>query len=105
MCGTEARTELPLAATGQGGCSCCAPAAATPQAPIAEGAAYLLEGLTCGHCVQTVEKAVSALHGVESVAVELVSGGASRLTVAGTAGRSAVEEAVTDAGYSLTASK
>jgi copper chaperone CopZ len=60
-----------------------------------------VEGLTCGHCVQTVEKAVSALEGVESASVDLVAGGRSRLTVAGTVSDAAVRQAVTSAGYSL----
>jgi copper chaperone CopZ len=51
--------------------------------------------------VQTVEKAVSALEGVESVSVDLVPGGRSRLVVGGKADNSAVREAVTSAGYTL----
>jgi copper chaperone len=51
--------------------------------------------------VQTVEKAVSALDGVESASVDLVAGGRSGLTVAGSATDAAVRQAVTAAGYSL----
>ncbi|WP_306915563.1 MULTISPECIES: cation transporter [unclassified Arthrobacter] len=36
------------------------------------GAEYAVEGLTCGHCVVTVEKAVAAVDGVDAVSVELV---------------------------------
>ncbi|MEV8085522.1 heavy-metal-associated domain-containing protein [Pseudarthrobacter oxydans] len=108
MCGTENRTELPLAAS-TAGCSCCSPGAASASAfPAAAGTEtdeFAVEGLTCGHCVQTVEKAVAALDGVESVSVDLVSGGRSRLVVAGAADEAAVREAVTSAGYTLTSNR
>ncbi|WP_457964036.1 heavy-metal-associated domain-containing protein [Arthrobacter sp. D1-29] len=60
-----------------------------------------LEGLTCGHCVQTVEKAVTRVEGVEAASVELVPSGRSRLVVAGTPDESAINQAVTAAGYTL----
>jgi copper chaperone len=104
----ENRTELPLASSA--GCSCCSPAGHPQEAPaavvISDADApslrtFAVEGLTCGHCVQTVEKAVSALDGVESACVDLVAGGRSGLTVAGSATDAAVRQAVTAAGYSL----
>lgn len=111
MCGTETRTTLPLAAAG--GCSCCAPAAAgdtqgraavvpsdvagAPAAP----RGFTVQGLTCGHCVQSVEKAVGSLAAVDSAQVELVPGGQSRLTVTGPASDADVRQAVAAAGYSL----
>jgi copper chaperone len=104
----ENRTELPLASSA--GCSCCSPAGHAQEAPAAVVISdadtpslrtFAVEGLTCGHCVQTVEKAVSALDGVESAAVDLVAGGRSGLTVAGSATDAAVRQAVTAAGYSL----
>lgn len=112
MCGTtETRTQLPLTPTPEHGCSCCAPAAeaAAPAAGTskaqASGAQYTLEGLTCGHCVQTVEKAVSRVSGVQSAAVDLVPGGTSRLSVTGTADQEALAEAVRSSGYALTGAK
>ncbi|QDG63696.1 heavy-metal-associated domain-containing protein [Pseudarthrobacter sp. NIBRBAC000502771] len=110
MCGTsESRTQLPLASTAQQGCSCCSPAAdthpaaAADQRPAAQGsnAQYAVEGLTCGHCVRTVEQAVSGVAGVESATVDLVPGGTSRLTVTGTADRKALAAAVSSSGYVL----
>ncbi len=111
MCGTtEPRTQLPLASAEQHGCSCCAPAAETQaafpdaitsKAP-ASGAQYALEGLTCGHCVQTVEKAVSRVSGVQSAVVALVPGGTSSLSVTGTADKETVTEAVRSSGYVVT---
>ncbi|MET4095072.1 heavy-metal-associated domain-containing protein [Arthrobacter sp. UYCu712] len=102
MCGTETRTELLLAAPEQCGCGCCSTGARTTTPPAARGPVYSLEGLTCGHCVQTVEKAVACVDGVESATVELVAGGTSRLAVAGTASADTVRAAVTGAGYSFT---
>ena len=104
----ENRTALPLASSA--GCSCCSPAGHAPKAPSAVAnydagtgsrRTFAVEGLTCGHCVQTVEKAISALDGVESASVDLVPGGRSGLTVAGSAPDAAVRQAVTSAGYSL----
>jgi copper chaperone CopZ len=102
MRGTEIRTQLPLASSAAG-CSCCSIEASTipADATSASTVEFAVEGLTCGHCVQAVEKAVSALEGVESASVDLVSGGRSRLFVGGTADSSAVREAVTSAGYTL----
>lgn len=105
MCGSESPKELPLASSASG-CSCCSPGTESPstetQVPApAEGTEYLVEGLTCGHCVQTVEKAVRAVPGVESAGVDLVAGGASRLRVAGTVAATSVRAAVTGAGYSV----
>lgn len=102
MCGTEHRTELPLVSAATG-CGCCSTEASSAPATTAgaTGTEFAVEGLTCGHCVQTVQKALSALEGVESASVDLVPGGRSRLTVGGKADRSAVREAVTSAGYTL----
>lgn len=110
MFDSENRTELPLASSA--GCGCCSPTGHAQKAPAADvhsdAAApsqrtFAVEGLTCGHCVQTVEKAVSALDGVESVSVDLVAGGRSGLNVAGSVSDAAVRQAVTSAGYSLAA--
>ncbi|AOT04674.1 heavy-metal-associated domain-containing protein [Arthrobacter sp. U41] len=101
MCTSDIRTEFSLSAADSSGRSCCGPdARAQTLAPV-EGLDYLIEGLTCGHCVQTVENAVRAVDGVESATVELVAGGVSRLTVAGTVALTAVRDAVIRAGYSL----
>lgn len=105
MCGTESRTQLPLASTVQQGCSCCSPATEKQAAAPASGAEYALEGLTCGHCVQTVETAVSGVSGVESATVDLVPGGTSWLRVTGTADDAALAEAVRSSGYVLAGTK
>jgi copper chaperone CopZ len=88
-----------LASTASG-CGCCS--TETPARSITGGTAeYALEGLTCGHCVQTVQNAVTAVDGVDSASVALVPGGVSYLSISGSAPDAAVREAVTAAGYSL----
>ncbi|MBG6056412.1 copper ion binding protein [Salinibacterium sp. CAN_S4] len=42
---------------------------------------FLVEGMTCNHCVASVTEEVSAIEGVESVSVDLEVGGASRVIV------------------------
>lgn len=59
---------------------------------------YTVEGMTCGHCVQSVTEEVSGLPGVTGVDVELASG---RVTVSSDqpVDDSAVRAAVSEAGY------
>lgn len=112
------RPQLPLASSG---CSCCTPAGApelagtqpadaSHQPSSAVGRSdggtsfqrdFAVEGMTCGHCVRSVETAVSAVAGVTSASIDLVPGGRSRLTVKGSASDADVREAVTAAGYAL----
>ena len=62
-------------------------------------------GMTCEHCVAAVTAELSALPGVEDVAVALVPGGTSTVTVSTTAplDPTAVAAAVDEAGYDLEA--
>jgi copper chaperone CopZ len=66
-------------------------------------AIYAVTGMTCGHCVSAVTDEVGALPGVEFVAVDLVAGGESAVTVTSAAGVDveAVRAAVDEAGYVL----
>jgi copper chaperone len=57
-----------------------------------------VEGLTCGHCAQTVTKAVEAVAGVERAVVDLKAG---EVAVEGNADEEAVRQAITDAGYDV----
>jgi copper chaperone len=77
------------------------PTAAEPEGAIREH--YLVDGMTCSHCVSSVSEEISALDGVTSVSVDLNSGGSSRVTVASSAPVpvEAIREAVTEAGYAL----
>ena len=62
--------------------------------------AWTVTGMTCGHCVASVTEEISEIPGVESVDVVLDSG---LVTVTSLTDleRAQVEEAVTEAGYTL----
>lgn len=65
---------------------------------------YVVTGMTCEHCVRAVTSELRGLAGVAEVAVELVPGGESRLTVtsAGRLPEAAVTAALDEAGgYAL----
>ncbi|QNE47758.1 heavy-metal-associated domain-containing protein [Glaciihabitans sp. INWT7] len=64
---------------------------------------YLVEGMTCTHCVASVTEEVSELEGVESVTVDLRVGGASDVTVVSSAPvpLEGVRAAIAEAGYLL----
>lgn len=57
-----------------------------------------VEGMTCSSCVNTVEKAVKALAGVETVAVNLLAGKAS-VTHAPSCAPSTIKDAIDDVGF------
>jgi copper chaperone CopZ len=58
---------------------------------------YLVQGMTCGHCVSSVREEVSEVPGVARVDVDLASG---RLSVSGAGFTDdAVRNAVAEAGY------
>lgn len=102
------RTDLGLKDSGAG-CSCCA-TASTPTETEGSSAAVigevLVSGMTCSHCVMSVTEELTGIDGVESVAVDLNAGGASRVTIrsAGPIPAEAVQAAVEEAGYTLVSS-
>ncbi|MBQ0892628.1 heavy-metal-associated domain-containing protein [Micromonospora sp. U56] len=61
---------------------------------------YQVQGMTCGHCVNSVSTEVSAIHGVSDVQVDLASG---RVTVTSESplDTESVRAAVDEAGYDL----
>ncbi|RGC68124.1 Copper chaperone CopZ [Micromonospora sp. MW-13] len=61
---------------------------------------YQVQGMTCGHCVNSVSTEVGAIEGISDVQVELASG---RLTVTseGPLDTDTVRAAVDEAGYDL----
>jgi copper chaperone len=61
---------------------------------------YSVKGMTCEHCVLSVTEEVSEVPGVESVDVDLDSGG---LVVRGDVADEAVRAAVSEAGYEVAA--
>lgn len=60
---------------------------------------YTVDGMTCGHCAAAVTREVSAVAGVESVAVD-VDAGILTVTSDGSADAD-IAAAVDDAGYTL----
>jgi copper chaperone CopZ len=64
---------------------------------------YQVTGLTCGHCVVAVTEELRALPEVSEVAVDLVAGGVSTVTVTSTEPltEDAVAAALDEAGYRL----
>ena len=59
---------------------------------------YQVEGMSCAHCVAAVSEQVSAVPGVERVAVDLASGS---LAIDGEVDAAEVKGAVEAAGYAL----
>lgn len=66
-------------------------------------ATYQVSGMTCGNCVKHVTEELKALAGVTDVAIDLVAGGVSTVTVTSDAPLSdeAVAAAIDEAGYAL----
>ena len=62
-----------------------------------------VQGMTCGHCVKAVTDEVSAIPGVTDVAVDLVNGGTSTVTItaAEPVSGEAVAAAIDEAGYTI----
>jgi copper chaperone len=59
-----------------------------------------VEGMTCGHCVNAVESELAAIAGVTAVRVDLATGVVD-ITSNTVLDRSAIEEAIDEAGYRL----
>lgn len=61
---------------------------------------YTVTGMTCGHCAAAVTQEITALEGVEDVAVDVASG-AVTVTSQGPLDEAQVASAVDEAGYAL----
>lgn len=64
---------------------------------------YTVRGMTCGHCVNAVTEELLTIMGVTDVAIDLVEGGDSTVSVTSTEplDLDRVKEAVDEAGYEL----
>ena len=64
---------------------------------------YAVRGMTCGHCVNAVTEEMLSIVGVTDVAIDLVEGGDSTVTISSTDELDAaqVKAAVDEAGYEL----
>ncbi|ERK73236.1 heavy-metal-associated domain-containing protein [Leifsonia aquatica] len=95
------------------GCACCAPAHAKADLDVVNASSaspvnalatqFLVEGMTCEHCVRSVTEEVSAIEGVSGVDIDLKAGGVSTVVVSSESpvDPARVREAVEEAGYSL----
>ncbi len=61
-----------------------------------------IEGMTCGHCVESVTKALEGLTGVSEVSVELEDKSAELSYDEAKVGLSEITKAVEDAGFTVT---
>jgi len=61
---------------------------------------YTVTGMTCGHCVGSVSREISALPGVQGVEVDLATG-AVTVTSEAPLDPGAVRTAIAEAGYEL----
>lgn len=57
-------------------------------------------GMTCGHCVNSVTQELKKISGVSEVQVDLTTGKV-EITSAAELTQSAIQEAITEAGYEL----
>jgi len=66
---------------------------------------YGVTGMTCAHCVAAVSEEIGRIAGVSTVAIDLVVGGTSRVTVtsAEPLPMESVRDAIDEAGYTLSA--
>ncbi|GAB2973990.1 heavy-metal-associated domain-containing protein [Nocardioides montaniterrae] len=65
-----------------------------------ETSTWIVDGMTCGHCVASVTEELGEIDGVSAVDVTLEDGTVV-VTSAAALTREAVEAAVTEAGYTL----
>lgn len=105
----------PLLPMASDGCGCCAPSApSTPSVKTSSAPAatktnagpdvptvYQVTGMTCGHCTDSVTKAVRALPQVDDVQIDLTAGGVSTVTVTGVVPPEMVRRAIEEAGYTV----
>jgi len=68
---------------------------------------YDVVGMTCGHCVGAVGSELRAVPGVTDVAIDLVAGGTSHVTVTsdGPLARATIAAAIDEAGYALASTR
>jgi copper chaperone len=58
-----------------------------------------IQGMSCGHCVAAVEKALKEVKGLKDVKVEV---GKAEFTLSGKADAASVKKAIEEAGYDVT---
>jgi copper chaperone len=106
---TDLRTR-DLGLSDENGCACCAAPASvdSPSASAHEDrvtVSYLVEGMTCSHCVKSVAEELHEVTGITGVDIRLVPDGASTVTITSSApvNPADVQHAVREAGYRVVA--
>lgn len=103
-------TDSALDATADsccGGGACAvddAPAISAEPTPAASTTREIfVDGMTCDHCVRAVTEELTAIDGIDGVAVDLVAGGSSpvRLRSSAPVSNAQIEAAIQEAGYRL----
>ena len=61
---------------------------------------YTVTGMTCGHCVSSVQKEIGGIEGVTAVDIDLASGRV-EVTSQAAVSEAAIAAAVDEAGYQL----
>ena len=71
---------------------------------MSEQTTFTVTGMTCGNCVKHVTEELTEIDGVTDVAVDLVAGGDSPVTITteGPVTQYAIAAAVDEAGYTVT---
>ena len=71
---------------------------------MSEQTTFTVTGMTCGNCVKHVTEELTEIDGVTDVAVDLVAGGYSPVTITteGPVTQDAIAAAVDEAGYTVT---
>lgn len=71
---------------------------------MSEQTTFTVTGMTCGNCVKHVTEELTEIDGVTDVAVDLVTGGDSPVTITteGPVTQDAIAAAVDEAGYTVT---
>ncbi len=71
---------------------------------MSEQTTFTVTGMTCGNCVKHVTEELTEIDGVTDVAVDLVAGGDSPVTITteGPVTQDAIAAAVDEAGYTVT---
>lgn len=99
------RIELGLKDANSGRACCAAPGSGATEVSAASVVTQevLVNGMTCTHCVSSVTDELTAIEGVDSVAVDLDAGGTSRVTIHSRTDidGDAIAAAVEEAGYAV----
>jgi len=106
MCATDTHANDLGITDKNHACACGTHGSAHDAPATADGAireSFLVDGMTCSHCVSSITEEVGAVAGVDSVSVDLNAGGSSRVMVVSSTpvDPEAIRAAVVEAGYTM----